>query len=235
MAAAADAKRDDGANGTGTYVRLRITDTGCGMDDRTRERAFEPFFTTKGLGQGTGLGLSTVYGIVRQNQGEIHVSSEPGRGTAFDLYFPAVPGSESTGDATIATPLKAAAAETIMVVEDEPAVRVLVRQTLQQLGYTVLEASDGYEALRVIEGHAGGLHLVLTDVIMPLMNGRELATRLAVMRPGTRVLYMSGYTDDVLASQGLSQPEVSFIQKPFTRAGLAEKVETVLSTEQGNR
>jgi CheY-like chemotaxis protein len=204
------------------------------MDDRTRERAFEPFFTTKGLGKGTGLGLSTVYGIVRQNEGEIHISSEPGRGTAFDLYFPAVPGIETRSETTAGTLPKAPAAETILVVEDEPAVRVLTKQTLQQLGYTVLEASDGYEALRVIERHRSEIHLVLTDVIMPLMNGRELAMRLEAMRPGTKVLYMSGYTDDVVAFHGLSQPEVDFIQKPFTRSCLAEKVETLLSANKGN-
>jgi PAS domain S-box-containing protein len=236
MVASADVSFDGGGSGTGRYVRLRISDTGCGMDDRTRERAFEPFFTTKGLGKGTGLGLSTVYGIVRQNQGEIHIWSEPGRGTAFVLDFPAVPGIEARSETTTGQPPKgAAAAETVLVVEDEPAVRILVKQTLQQLGYTVLEASDGYEALRAIEGHGGEIHLVLTDVIMPLMNGRELATRLEVIRPGAKVLYMSGYTDDVLAFHGLSQPEVNFIQKPFTRSGLAEKVEMVLSASAGNR
>ena len=234
MAGPADG-RSEMINGTGRCVRLRISDTGCGMDDRTRERAFEPFFTTKGLGKGTGLGLSTVYGIVRQNHGEIHIWSEPGRGTAFDLYFPAVPGSETRNDTMVDKPAKAAATETIMVVEDEPAVRVLVSQTLQQLGYTVLEASDGYEALSVIKRHAGGLHLVLTDVIMPLMNGWELATRLKTIRPGTRVLYMSGYTDDVLAFHGVSQPEVHFIQKPFSSTRLAEKVEMVLSMHRGSR
>jgi PAS domain S-box-containing protein len=227
MAAAAEA-RDDGPNGSGKFVRLRVSDTGCGMDERTRERVFEPFFTTKGLGKGTGLGLSMVYGIVGQNHGHIHVSSEPGRGTAFDLYFPAAPGIEAGSEAAPGKPRKAAAAETILVVEDEPAVRVLTKETLQQLGYTILEASDGYEALHVIERHAGEIHLVLTDVIMPLMNGRDLAARLEAMRPGTKVIYMSGYTYDVLAFHGLSEPEADFIQKPFTRSGLAEKVETAL-------
>ena len=230
MVAAAEVQRDDVGNGIGKYVRLRISDTGCGMDDRTRERAFEPFFTTKGLGKGTGLGLSTVYGIVHQNQGEIHILSEPGRGTAFDLYFPAVPDIEARAETAIGKPPKAPAAETILVVEDEPAVRVLVKQTLEQLGYTVLEAEDGYEALEVVERHNGEIHLVLTDIIMPLMNGRELATRLEAIRPGSKVLYMSGYTDDVLAFHGLSQPEADFIQKPFTSSGLAERVETVLKS-----
>jgi PAS domain S-box-containing protein len=232
MATAAESQRDD-AGGTGKYVRLRISDTGCGMDERTRERAFEPFFTTKGLGKGTGLGLSMVYGIMGQNQGSIHIWSEPGRGTAFDLYFPAVEGIEAGSEATADKPRKAAAAETILVVEDEPAVRGLTKETLQQLGYTILEASDGYDALQVIERHAGEIHLVLTDVIMPLMNGRELAARLEVLRPGTKVIYMSGYTDDVLAFHGLSQPAVDFIQKPFTRSGLAEKVETALGAAGG--
>jgi two-component system cell cycle sensor histidine kinase/response regulator CckA len=235
MAASAEAQHGGGANGIGKYVRLRISDTGCGMDDHTRERAFEPFFTTKGLGKGTGLGLSTVYGIVCQNQGEIHITSEPGRGAAFDLYFPAVAEREVRSEAPPNQSPKVAATETILVVEDEPAVRMLVKQTLQQLGYTVLEATDGYEALRVIEQHASEIDLLLTDVIMPLMNGRELATRLKAIRPGTKVLYMSGYTDDVLAFHGLSQPEIDFIQKPFTPSELAEKVETVLLADKGNR
>jgi PAS domain S-box-containing protein len=225
----------DGADVTGKWVRLRISDTGCGMDERTRERAFEPFFTTKGLGKGTGLGLSTVYGIVHQNHGEIHVSTEPGRGTAFDLHFPAVAGNEAISETAAGEPSYAAAAETILVVEDEPAVRVLVEQTLQQLGYTVLEAGDGYEALRIADRHAGEIHLVVTDVIMPSMNGRELAMRLDAVRPGMRVLFMSGYTDDVLALHGLSEPEVNFIQKPFSRSDLAEKVGRVLAAHAGNR
>jgi nitrogen-specific signal transduction histidine kinase/DNA-binding NarL/FixJ family response regulator len=234
MANAADAVHGNGG-GPGKFVRVRISDTGCGMDERTRERAFEPFFTTKGLGKGTGLGLSTVYGIVRQNQGEIQISSEPGRGTMFDLQFAAADGLETSGEMAAGRAPKAMAAETILVVEDEPAVRILVQQTLQQLGYTVLDAGDGDEAIHMVERHAGEIHLVLTDVIMPLMNGRELAVRLEAIRPGIRVVFMSGYTDDVLASQGLSQPEVNFIQKPFSRSDLAEKVETVLSAVAGNR
>jgi len=233
MARDAEMQSEGGVNGPRNYVRLRISDTGCGMDDRTRERAFEPFFTTKGLGRGTGLGLSTVYGIVRQNQGEIRVSSEPGHGTAFDVYFPAVPESEARHEATASQRPKTAATETILVAEDEPAVRGLVKETLQQLGYKVLEAADGYEALRIMEQHPSQIHLVLTDVIMPLMNGRELATRVEVIRPRTKVLYMSGYTDEVLAFHGISQPEIDFIQKPFTPPELAAKVETVLSADKG--
>ena len=202
------------------------------MDDRTRERAFEPFFTTKGVGKGTGLGLSTVYGFVHQNQGTIHVRSEPGQGTVFDLYFPAVAGKEPEIDRPAAQPRQTAATATVLVAEDEPAVRGLVRQTLERLGYTILEATDGYEALRIIEQGDSEIHLLLTDVIMPLMNGRELATRLQSIRPGARVLYMSGYTDEVLAFHGIAQPEIDFIQKPFTPSELVGKVETALSVER---
>jgi two-component system, cell cycle sensor histidine kinase and response regulator CckA len=218
--------------GAAKCVRLRISDTGCGMDDRTRERAFEPFFTTKGVGKGTGLGLSTVYGIVRQNQGEIHVSSELGRGTVFDLYFPSVPEREAESELPPSQLPKTAVTETILVAEDEPGVRELVKQTLQQLGYRVLEAGDGYEALRVVEDHASHIHLLLTDVIMPLMNGHELATRLRSVRPETKVLYMSGYADDVLAFHGIDRPEIAFIQKPFTSSELAGKVDKLLSPDR---
>jgi two-component system, cell cycle sensor histidine kinase and response regulator CckA len=215
--------------GTEDCVRVRISDTGCGMDHRTRERAFEPFFTTKGVGKGTGLGLSMVYGIVLQNQGTIRIISEPGRGTTFDICFPAAPGSETERGRLPSQRRDREATATILVAEDEPAVRGLVRQTLEQLGYTVLEATDGYEALRVIEQHQHELHLLVTDVVMPLMNGHELASRLKSIRPGTKVLYMSGYTDDVLAFHGIAQREIEFIQKPFTPSGLAGKVEMVLS------
>jgi signal transduction histidine kinase len=233
MADAADKQGEDSPCGTGRCVRLRISDTGFGMDDRTRERVFEPYFTTKGLGKGTGLGLSTVYGIVRQNQGRIHVSSEPGHGTVFDLYFPAVAEREPEREQPASRPRMAEAAATILVAEDEPAVRLLVTETLEQLGYTVLEATDGYEALAIIERRKGDIELLLTDVIMPLMNGHELATRLESILPAAKVLYMSGYSDDVLAFHGIAQPEIDFIQKPFTAAELAEKVEMMLSRTEG--
>jgi CheY-like chemotaxis protein len=199
------------------------------MDDRTREHAFEPFFTTKGVGKGTGLGLSTVYGIVRQNNGEIHLSSAPGQGTTFDLYFPAAPGKEAEGDLPAARQPKAKAAGTILVAEDEPALRELVKHTLEQSGYNVVEATDGYDAVRIIEQHAGDIHLLLTDVIMPLMNGHELALRLKTIRPGTQVLYMSGYTDDVLAFHGIASPDIAFIQKPFTPSELIARVATMFA------
>jgi PAS domain S-box-containing protein len=216
------------ARTNGRWVRLRISDTGCGMDDRTREHAFEPFFTTKGVGKGTGLGLSTVYGIVRQNDGEIRLSSAPGKGTTFDLYFPAVLGREAEGELPGGRAAKTPVTGTILVVEDEPALRGLVRHTLEQSGYQVVEAGDGYEAVRIIEQYGGDIDLLLTDVIMPLMNGHELASRVKAMRPATQVLYMSGYTDDVLAFHGIASPEIAFLQKPFTPSELIAQVAAML-------
>jgi CheY-like chemotaxis protein len=229
MANLAEVPHESAARRVERWVRLRISDTGCGMDDRTREHAFEPFFTTKGVGKGTGLGLSTVYGIVGQNNGEIHLSSAPGEGTTFDLYFPAVLGKEGEGDLPAGGHPKAKAAGTILVAEDEPDLRELVKQTLEQSGYNVVEATDGYDAVRIIEQHAGDIHLLLTDVIMPLMNGHELASRLKTIRPGTQVLYMSGYTDDVLAFHGIASPEIAFIQKPFTPSELIARVATMFA------
>jgi CheY-like chemotaxis protein len=217
---------------SGTRVRLTIGDTGCGMDERIRERAFEPFFTTKGIGKGTGLGLSTVYGIVRQNEGTIHVSSQPGQGTVFELDFPAVPEGVSEEAPPAKSGVKPEAGETILLAEDEPAVRGLVGETLRQLGYAVLEASDGYEALKIFEEHKTGIHLLLTDVIMPLMNGQELTVRVKAICPGIKVLYMSGYTDDVLAFHGI-EPAIDFIQKPFSSSELAEKLAGVLAAARG--
>ncbi len=228
MPAAVRLTNGESPDESGRRVRLSISDTGCGMDERIRERAFEPFFTTKGIGKGTGLGLSTVYGIVHQNQGTVHVSSRPGQGTVFELYFPVVPEGETEEAAPAKSRPRPEASETILLAEDEPAVRALVRETLRQLGYTVLEATDGYQALKLVEESNTEIHLLLTDVIMPLMNGHELAMRLEAVRPGTKVLYMSGYTDDVLAFHGIA-PEIDFIQKPFSRADLAEKLEKVLS------
>ena len=224
MASPAEVPHENGARRTGQWVRLRIGDSGCGMDDRTREHAFEPFFTTKGVGKGTGLGLSTVYGIVRQNNGEIHLSSAPGQGATFDLYFPAIAAKEAEGDAQPSRPPKAKATGTILVAEDEPALRDLVKATLEQSGYDVVEAADGYDAMRIVEQNAGEIHLLLTDVIMPLMNGQELASRVKAIHPGVQILYMSGYTDDVLAFHGITSRDVAFIQKPFTPSELIARV-----------
>jgi two-component system cell cycle sensor histidine kinase/response regulator CckA len=210
-------------------IRFKVSDTGCGMDRHILEHAFEPFFTTKGVGKGTGLGLSTVYGIVRQNHGTIRVTSEQGRGTVFEIYLPAAEEDEKGTARSARLSTSWHGNETILVAEDEPDVRQLVLATLEQLGYTVLQAADGYEALRLLEQNRAPVHLLLTDVIMPLMNGPELAKRLKSAQLGTKVLYMSGYTDDTLAFHGMAQSDVDFIQKPFTPAALAEKLREVLS------
>ncbi len=224
--ALADAPADAGFD-PGRCVLIEISDTGCGMGQDVLEHIFEPFFTTKGVGKGTGLGLSTVYGIVQQNQGTIHVNSNPGRGTTFQILLPAV--SESEEAKLAALPFESLrGTETILVAEDEPAVRGLVCEMLNQLGYTVLKAADGDEALRILEKH-GPVDLLLTDVIMPVMGGRELARRVSSLEPATKIVYMSGYTDDTLAFHGLPQPDMAFIQKPFTPAALAEKLRSVLS------
>ena len=217
--------------GPGPYIRIQVSDTGYGIGPDILGHIFEPFFTTKGVGRGTGLGLSIVYGIIQQNQGSIHVSSHPGRGTTFEILLPAVLGKEE--NTSLASPFESLrGTETILVAEDEPGVRTLVCQTLEQLGYKVLQAADGDEALRVLTEH-GPVHLLLTDVIMPVMGGRELARRVGALEPATKVLYMSGYTDDTLAFHGLPQAGKSYIQKPFTPKALAEKLRQVLAAASG--
>ena len=217
----------------GPCVHIQVNDTGCGMGRDVLEHVFEPFFTTKGVGKGTGLGLSTVYGIIQQNHGAIHVASSPGRGTSFDILLPAALEGEESRPA--ASPFESlGGAETILVAEDEPAVRQLVCDTLEDLGYKVLRASDGREALRVLEKQ-GPVQLLLTDVIMPVMGGPELARNVRALMPGTRVVYMSGYTDDTLALYGLPQPGTSYIQKPFTPTALAEKLRQVLASAPPSR
>jgi CheY-like chemotaxis protein len=215
----------------GRHVLLAVTDTGVGMTPEVRARIFEPFFTTKGPGRGTGLGLATVYGIVKQSGGFLTVHSEPGHGTAFKIYLPAVTGAAPTGKSSQGTRLLARGNETILLVEDEDVVRTMIRVVLQDAGYVVLEASRGDVALRLAEEHVGPVHLLLTDVVMPQMGGRQLVERLAPLRPGLKVLYLSGYTDDAVVRHGVLQAEVAFLQKPFTMAALTNKVRQVLDEE----
>ena len=211
----------------GPYVVLTVSDTGTGIKDEIRPHIFDPFFTTKGKGQGTGLGLATVYGIVRQSGGAIAVRSEVNRGTAFDIYLPrtekpAAAAGDKRGDAG------PRGSETILLVEDQEAVRQFISSILSRQGYQVLEAATGTEALETAEGHAGPIHLLLTDVIMPGMTGKELAERLKGPRPATKVLYMSGYAADLMADRGLLGPGVGYIAKPFSPESLNVKVREVL-------
>jgi two-component system cell cycle sensor histidine kinase/response regulator CckA len=212
----------------GPYVMLAVSDTGIGMDAATQTRIFEPFFTTKGE-HGTGLGLATVYGIVKQAGGTVRVYSEPGRGATFKVFLPRIAElpEPTDADAGADTP-PPRGTETILLVEDEEALLHLTRETLAQLGYTVMEARHGAEALLVAGQHQGSISLLLTDVIMPQLNGRELAERLLATRPGLRVLYMSGYTAGAIEQHGVLDPGTSFLQKPFTPDQLARKVREVL-------
>jgi two-component system cell cycle sensor histidine kinase/response regulator CckA len=212
----------------GRYVLLSVGDTGCGMDKETQSRIFEPFFTTKEKSKGTGLGLSTVYGIVKQSGGYIFAQSEVNRGTIFRIYLPQVEDpTDSAGTVTTAR-AETGGSETVLLVEDEESVRQLVRETLESKGYTVIEAENGEAGLRVAQEHSGPIHMVISDVVMPGMSGRELVKRLAETRPETKVLYLSGYTEDAIIHQGVLEPGTAFLQKPFTLQTLSRKVREVL-------
>ncbi|WP_129126451.1 hybrid sensor histidine kinase/response regulator [Geomonas oryzae] len=213
----------------GDYVSLTVTDNGCGMEKETVERIFEPFFTTKGPGMGTGLGLSTVYGIVKQNQGTIHVYSEPGQGTSFAIYLQRHSGEEMPVGVEASEEPPQGKEETILVVEDEPEILRMTTDMLKLQGYRTIAASSPEEALNAAEQHPGEIDLLLTDVIMPGMNGRALADRLLAARPGLKCLYMSGYTADAISQHGVLDPDVKYIQKPFNMKALARKVREVLS------
>ena len=211
----------------GHYVLLTVGDTGAGMDKETQSRIFEPFFTTKEKGKGTGLGLSTVYGIVKQSGGYVMVQSEEGVGTTFQIYLPRVEGVAERHSAP-APHAAAGGTETVLLVEDEEPVRQLVRDTLTAKGYRVLEAENGETGLAAAAGHKGDIHLVITDVVMPGIGGRELVQRLAKARPKTKVLYLSGYTEDAILSEGTIEKGAAFLQKPFTLQSLTRKVRDVL-------
>jgi signal transduction histidine kinase len=213
----------------GPYVLLEVSDTGCGMDEPTQARIFEPFFTTKPVGKGTGLGLATVYGIVKQSGGYVQVESEPGRGTAFRIYLPPVVQAPAPADES--RPMEADPSghkETVLLVEDEAPVRNIAREILKRNNYAVLEACDGNEALRISDRCTGPIHLILTDVIMPEISGPQLVELLVPQRPNVKVLYVSGYTDDALVQVFQSGSRAAFLQKPFTSASLARKVREVL-------
>jgi PAS domain S-box-containing protein len=211
----------------GPYVMLAATDTGAGMDQATRERVFEPFFTTKAAGQGTGLGLSTVYGIVKQSGGSIWVYSEPGVGTTFKIYLPRVAGAASRQRPAELDP-PARGTETILLVEDESSLREVARRMLEAAGYTVLAFGSAGEALVAAERFEGPIHLLVTDIVMPLMRGPELAARIARLHPETRVLYVSGYTANAIVHEGELEEGVQFLSKPFDSATLARRVRQVL-------
>jgi PAS domain S-box-containing protein len=213
----------------GPHVMLAVSDTGVGMDETTRLRIFEPFFTTKELGKGTGLGLSSVFGIVKQSRGNIWVYSEPGRGTTFKIYFPRVDAATR-----MARPARSTApvhgTGTILVVEDEPALRDVVTRILRSVGYTVVAARNGGDALRLLELHAGPVHLMLTDVVMPGISGPELAARMAAVRPEMKVIYTSGYADDAVLRHGVLSDTIHFVGKPYTIEALTSKVREVLGS-----
>jgi CheY-like chemotaxis protein len=209
-----------------TWVELRLTDTGVGMTDDERRQLFEPFYTTKD--GGTGLGLATVYGIVEQSGGMIEVDSAPGMGSSFRIWLPRVEAEADREVPAPSEPAPAAGTETILLVEDEGVVRELVAEILETSGYSVLQAADGPSALELLRRHSGSVDLLVTDVVMPGMSGPEVAQAVSAMRPGTHVLYTSGYTDSAIGHHGVLEPGIAFLQKPFSADDLTRKVRQLL-------
>jgi CheY-like chemotaxis protein len=212
----------------GDYVLLRVSDSGCGMSRETLSRVFEPFFTTKGVGEGTGLGLATVYGIVKQNRGSINVYSEPGHGTVFSIYLPRNKDDVAASEEKVEEKLPVSRGETVLLVEDEIVVLGLGKILLEGQGYTVLSANSPLEALNIAETHEGKIHLLLTDVVMPGMNGRDLSERLHKLRPDIKTVFMSGYEANSITGHTALKGSVHFLQKPFTLKDLAVKVREAL-------
>jgi CheY-like chemotaxis protein len=215
----------------GPHIEMRVVDTGEGIPPDIRTRIFEPFFTTKGLGKGTGLGLSVVHGIVTQSGGSIDVTSESGQGTTFCVHLPVAtdaPGLRRTSGDVAAV----RGGETILLVEDEESIRRVAARALRGYGYVVLTADNGEEALEVLERHSAEVHIVVTDVVMPRMAGRELTEEVQRRRPGIKVLYISGYTDDAVVRHGIQQSEVAFLAKPYTPTVLVGKIREVLDRRE---
>ena len=212
----------------GDYVLITVRDDGCGMDQQTLDNLFEPFFTTKNIGKGTGLGLATVYGIVKQNEGFINVVSEPDKGTTFSVFIPRYQSLTPISQNNSSAISSSQGEETILLVEDEPAILEMTSVMLELSGYTILPASTPLQALQKAREYSGEIHLLITDVVMPEMNGKELAGKLFTQYPGLKTLYMSGYTADIIAHHGIMDEDLHFVQKPFTREILTSKVREVL-------
>ena len=197
----------------GAYVRLSIADTGAGMDERTRERIFEPFFTTKEMGKGTGLGLASVYGLIKQHKGFIDVESEPGRGTSFHIYFPALTRGAAKDETPVEEVLKGGT-ETLLVAEDDEVIRTLTSSILSEFGYTVIVAKDGTDAVRHFQENRDRINLLLLDVIMPRKNGKDAYEEIRTIKPDIKVLFISGYSADMISKEGILEKGLSFISKP---------------------
>ncbi len=217
----------------GDFVVLAVSDNGCGMDKEILDNLFEPFFTTKDVGKGTGLGLATVYGIVKQNNGFINVYSEPGQGSTFKIYLPRLVAEEDTDKAIPEKRAAAGGTESILLVEDEPTILRMTRMMLERKGYSVLSAATPIEAMEKAKEHSGSIDLLMSDVVMPVMNGRDLAEKIIALYPDIKLLFMSGYTEDIIAHQGVLDDGVAFIQKPFSLADMTEKVRNVLDNASG--
>jgi len=211
---------------------LAVSDTGMGIDDETRQQIFEPFFTTKDIGKGTGLGLSTVYGIINQLGGYVSVSSTVGTGTTFEIYLPPVRATGISEENRLAINSPQKGVEMILLVEDEELVRTLSHQVLEACGYKVIEAKDGFEALELCQANGYQIDLLLTDVVMPLMSGRELAEKILQTHPHIKILFTSGYTEDAIVQHGVRESEMNFIQKPFSFDELALKVRELLDNKK---